>query len=355
MSSLDLQWKKGELVVVVHLSIRRALGTRKEMSRYILLTAAAVWLLLFQSCDESFSSSAPFQPRMVVYSVLTTESDTQYVRVYCTYNPPDNDPSKNQDEQSVTDAAVTISSDEGLHQFQKIVVQRPDTSRYASNIIAYVSYPFRPTRGRTYRLNVSSPTLGFATGATTVPGVAQISPSNFVCLVNPYVTRDENYGLNVYLSGQAKAFLARIYVDYLAPTPRGFQARRRQVPILVRPNSTGTYETYELVYPVVKRRQSTNPKYPDAQTFPAEGWYDMLENVIAFEDGGNSLFVQAVFQVIQFDAPLYNYYGVANSARDSLSIRLDERDYTNIYRGVGVFGSLAVDSSVSALPQHIFH
>jgi hypothetical protein len=300
---------------------------------------------------------------MVVYSVLTTDSDTQYVRVYSTYNPPDNDPSKNQDETMVSDAQVSVSGDGGsTFTFQPTTIQRPDTSRYASNIIAYVSYPFRPTRGRTYRLNVSSPTLGFATGATTVPGVAQISLTNFVCLVNPYVTRGENYGVNVYLSGQAKAFLARTYVDYLAPTPRGFQARRRQVPILVKPNSTGTYETYELVYPVVKRRQSTNPKYPDTQTFPVEGWYDMLENVIAFEDGRNSLFVQAVFQVIQFDAPLYDYYGVANSARDSLSIRLDERDYTNIYRGAGVFyrgagvfGSLAVDSSVSALPQHIFH
>jgi len=57
--------------------------------------------------------------------------------------------------------------------------------------------------------------------------------------------------------------------------------------------------------------------------------------------------------VIQFDAALYNNYSVENLFRDPYTIRLDEADYTNILGGVGVFGSLAVDSTVRALPEQI--
>lgn len=70
-------------------------------------------------------------------------------------------------------------------------------------------------------------------------------------------------------------------------------------------------------------------------------------------DGDGVRFQDVVFQVIQFDAALYNNYSVENLFRDPYTIRLDEADYTNILGGVGVFGSLAVDSTVRALPEQI--
>jgi len=290
---------------------------------------------------------------MVVYSVLTTESDTQYVRVYRTYNPPDNDPSKNQDEQSVTDANVTISSDSALYQFQKTVVQRVDKSRYASDIVAYISHPFKLARGKTYKLTVTSPTLGTATATATVPSVASISPSNFFAVADPYKNAYvERYGVNVYLSAQAKAFLVRIYVDYLASTPQGWQLRRRQIPVLMKPISL--YQgTWDYIYPVVKQRQWSGARYQESELFTIDAWIKMLENDIWLYDGYGVRFLQAVIHVIQFDEPLYSYYGVANLSRDRYSVRIDEPDYTNMHGGVGVFGSFAVDSTAYELPETI--
>jgi hypothetical protein len=289
---------------------------------------------------------------MVVYSVLTTESDTQYVRVYTSYNPPGNDPSKNQDEQSVTDATVTVSSESALYHFEKTVVQRPDTSRYPSSIIAYVSYPFRPSRGKTYTLTISSSSLGTATAVSTVPGSAQISLTNFSVLADPYHTTLENYGMDIYFSGQTKAFVARIYVDYLAATMYNgiFQPKRREIPIAVK-LLIKYMGTYELIYPAVRR---TSPTYRESESFPTQGWYDLLENIILLQDGLGSRFVQAVFQVVHFDEPLYNAYGVSSNFQDRYSVRLDESDYTNISGGTGVFGSVAVDSVVSVLPYDIY-
>jgi hypothetical protein len=290
---------------------------------------------------------------MVVYCVLTTESDTQYVRVYSTYNPPDNDPSTNLDEIPVTDANVTISSDSALYQFQKTVVQRVDKSRYASDIVAYLSYPFKLARGKTYRLTVTSPTLGTATATATVPSVASISPSNFFAVADPYKNAYvERYGVNVYLSAQAKAFLVRIYVDYLASTPQGWQQKRKQIPIVMRAISR-YMGTWEYIYPVVKRRQWSNARYQESELFTIGGWIRMLEDDIWLYDGYGVRFLQAVIHVIQFDEPLFNYYGVANISRDRYSVRIDEPDFSDIQRGVGVFGSAAVDSIAYAMPETI--
>jgi len=317
------------------------------VSRFIVPVAACMFLLLSGSCDESFNPSAPFQRRMVVYSVLTTESDTQYVRVYASYNPPENDPSNNQDEQSLTDATVTVSSDSSVHEFQKIVLQRPDTSRYTSNIIAYVSYPFRLARGKTYKLTVASATLGTATAVTTVGGTAQISPVNFFFLADPYSvysdttgTADNLYGMDIYFSGQTEAFIARIDVDYLAPTAQGLRPKRRQIPIAVK---AAGRNAWELIYPVARRIPLV---YRATQAFSFWGWYDLLGKIIGVEDGYGSRFVQVVFRVIHIDMPLYNAYGIAHNFLDSNSVRLDEGDYTNISGGFGTFGSLAVDSTV---------
>jgi hypothetical protein len=98
---------------------------------------------------------------MVVYSILTTESDTQYVRVYSSYNPPDNDPAKNQDETSVQDAQVSITQEGGqTFSFQLKAIARSENSRYPSDIVVYCSYPFRAERGKTYTLTVSSASMG---------------------------------------------------------------------------------------------------------------------------------------------------------------------------------------------------
>jgi hypothetical protein len=68
---------------------------------------------------------------MVVYSILTTNSDTQYVRIYSTYNPPDNDPMRNADEISVQDAQVSITQEEGpTFSFQPMTIPRAGESRY---------------------------------------------------------------------------------------------------------------------------------------------------------------------------------------------------------------------------------
>jgi hypothetical protein len=312
------------------------------------------------SCDTSFNPSAPFQPRMVIYSILMTDSDTQYVRIYSSYNPPDYDPTKNPDEISITDAQVSVQQEGGpTFTFQLMTIPRADTSRYPSSIKAYVAYPFRPQEGKRYSLTVSSPSYGVASAATLVPNKGSANPTDGYALRDPWHTKAESYGVTAALAPETKGYLVRFYVDYLSPLPAGgYKPKRLEVPINVKALSLyrGTFERF---YPhPLRRTTSATLTGPWGQNLPVEtvsysmsGYQFEIKNLYDFTEGCGVRFVQAVSFEMQFDAPLWNYWGSANLFRDPNSVRLDESGYSNVKGGAGVFGSIAVDSTLWGLPE----
>lgn len=321
------------------------------MRSIAILLGFTIVLPFLSSCDESFSPSGPVQTKMAVYSVLSTDSDSQFVRIYRTYNPTGNDPSTNPDEIPVTDANVTITSQDGAkYEFHPIDVVRSDKSRYSSDIKAYLCYPFRAQKGKTYTLSASSPTLGTTTARITVPGKGTVYPFNFGVLGAPFDSRNIqlDYGVGAELSPEAKAYLVRIYVDYLSPTGTGYERKRFEVPIS-RAVISCINDKYKDGFPKPTLRSTQSD---EMATFRRRAYAAKLLLLQDIEGPGIS-FVQALFYLIQFDTQLWNYYSVTNSSRDRYSIRIDEPDYTNIKGGLGVFGSAAVDSTVWPLPEKI--
>jgi hypothetical protein len=301
---------------------------------------------------------------MVVYSILTTDCDTQYVRVYSTYNPSDNDPTKNPDEIQIQDAQVMITQEGGgAFSFEALSIDRLDKSRYATPIRAYRAFPFRPERGKRYTLNVSSVSFGTVTATTTVPASGSINPINPQVLENPFYTSFD-FGVSVALSSEAKGYLTRIFVDYLYPPGDWtYQPKRFEIP-LSRVAISCFWDLFKETYPCPTLRST--PAVPTITYFGRQ--YRPEERVpfnripymhkiyhLYDREGAGILFRQAVFYLVQFDTRLWNYYAVANIFRDKLSVRTDEPDYTNFKNGIGVFGSMTVDSLVWELPEVIPH
>ena len=326
------------------------------------------------SCDTSFNPSAPFQSRMVVYSVLTTESDTQYVRIYTSYNPPDNDPTKHSGEVTVGDAQVTMAEEGGpTFSFDAFALpQLPtwtglDESRSLSGEVAYAS-AFRPSKGKTYVLTVNSASLGTVTAKTTVPGAGSVNIINPAALANPCFY-GQDFGLSAVLSPQAKGFLVRLFVDYLSPNIDGsYKQKRLEVPMR-REMVSGWQGSFREVYPrpTVRSTHATAAVY-DGDTLIYQPEERVPYNSFTFCQKVDDLytsglegcvhFQKAVLYLVQFDTPLWNYYKVAGATQDRYSVRADEPDYTNIKDGVGVFGSMAVDSLVwpyipRIIPYHV--
>ena len=317
------------------------------------LTILLLSLTLFPSCDDSFSPSEPEIPKMVVYSVLTTEFDVQYVRVYRNYIPEDNNPQSNILDSPVKDATVTISDGITTYAFHDTLVARDDTSRYKEPIFAYVANGFRAKPGSLYTLNVTSPTNGHVTATTRVPTASVLTIPYFYQFDAPYNYPSLIPQVSFSLSSYTSAYKIKFYIEYEADTNTGREIFRREVPerLLV---VSCFFEVYDYVYPKITRR--TNPaninlEFRGTQYFNYFSYRRSVE--LVNERNLNPSFRKVVFYNTQFDENWYRYYTSARTFQDRFTVRLDEPDFTNLQNGVGLFASMAVDSLTHNLPAVI--
>jgi hypothetical protein len=288
---------------------------------------------LFLSCDETFNPNGLHKPKMVVYAVMSTESDTQYVRVYATYPVASNPPSMST-EPSVSDAQVTITQGTTVFSFRDTTLQRADTSRYRSAIKAYVAYGLRLEAGSQYLLTVVSPSFGRATasGVGLYRGV-------LITETDPY----GNFLVRVFPGSNVRAFILRRFLEYQVRVDTTWITKLEEVPRAI--NS----ETGELAYQRPVSRTITSV------SFSASGYDIMVSRLRQRFPVGSLRLNRSFFRLTQLDDALYAYYSTANGFPDSGTLRLDEPDYTNINGGLGVFALtsttvVAIDTAAYGAP-----
>lgn len=321
----------------------------------IALIACCLIVLSFSGCDDSIHANAPFHARMVIYSILNSESDSQFVRIYSTYNPRGNDPFNHPDEQTVTDATVLVTGPTETYSFQFKTIPRPDSSRYKSPIGVYVAHPFRPLPDEEYILLVSSPTMGEATAKTRVPGNGYINCLTVNELYSQHLPLYFGKSIRALfsLNDRGKAQVVRFYLVYT--TESNSQEQAYEVPLVwkvVDPNREIHQKVYDAptlrTSPLSQRGQNmTQEKTYEFPTYN-ESLYDIVHNNV------NARFKRAVFKLIQFDNEWYRYYATIGLFQDRLGVRVERPEYTNIQGGWGVFGSLRVDSAVIQLPELLY-
>lgn len=290
---------------------------------------------------------------MIVYSVLTTQSDIQYVRVYRNYFPEANNPQYNILDTPVVDAVVTISDGITTYSFHDTLVARDDTSRYKEPVFAYVANGFRAKPGSSYALNVTSPTSGNVTATTRVPTSSTFTIDYFYYFENPYAFPRVIPQVSFSLSSYTSAYMIKLFIEYEADTNTGREIFRREVPerlIVV----SCFFEIYDFIYPKITRRTNTanaNLEFRGTQYFIPFSYRRSVE--LVNERNLNPAFRKVVFYNIQFDENWYRYYSTARTFQDRFTARLDEPDFTTLTGGVGLFAAMTVDSAAHQLPQVI--
>lgn len=288
------------------------------------------------ACNEPFQPKGTFEQKMVVYGILNPQTDTQYVRVYTTYDPPAFDPLAVQEDTPVLDAQVTISYGGTTLQLRDTTVARSDSSRYQTGIHTFVAYPFTVSNATAYSLTVQSPGRGSVSSATTVPGHGFLTVANPAVLSNPSTFPNDEINFTVAPSQGTRGYLLRFFVEYEIQTT-GNPLEQIEVP----QSSDG--------YARLTRVGGTSAR----TSFSRSTYVEMIQSVIRTYGLNGIKFTRAIFYLVEVDNALYNYYSVANGFQDNFSIRTDQPDYTNINGGVGVFGSFAVDTVVVGLSPQI--
>lgn len=325
----------------------------KPFRKWFLLALTS--LLFFQSCDDSFSPSGPEEQRMVVYSVLTTDSDIQYVRVYQNYFPLDNDPRQNITDHPIKDATVSVSDQTTTFLFRDTLLAREDTSHYKEPVFAYVASGFPAKPGYSYTLKVVSASFGTLSATTRVPDASTLSIHDLPLLDDPYQNANlyKSPSVSFTLSKNAEAYRVRLLIEYDAENTGSREAYQREVPQVLRPIDCKA-GIFDFIFPKVTRRSSvpsTGGEFMDTYRFNYFAYRRSIEFV--YQTNVNPLFRRIKYFVVQFDGNWYKYYSTARTFQDRFSVRLDDPDFSNIPGGVGLFGSLVVDSTVWGVPTVI--
>jgi hypothetical protein len=297
-------------------------------------------LLLLAGCDNAFDPKAPYTEQLVVYSILSTRSDTQYVRVYTTYNPSGFEPLENTLDTYVRNARVMITDASGAHLLRDTTIARVDRSRYSDDIPAYVAYTMRIQKGGAYSLSVVSD-RGSASASLTVPGRGSIQPENPYVLLNPSLYPGDDIIATVHLSPLSRGYVARLFLDFDYIRDSVAAHARVEVPVSASEHADGSLT---VTYPLLERRDLSRPS-PIETFILRQGAYQTFLGYLQRTYNSVTL-TRATFILIQVEENLYKYYNIANGFQDRYSIRTDLPDYSNIRGGLGVFGAMVEDSTV---------
>jgi hypothetical protein len=318
---------------------RARISTMKLLASYGLLTLAA---LLLAACEEPFSPKGPYLDRTVVFSLLAARSDTAFVRVYRTYYPPRDNPYEVDWETPDTSARVVLSDGTRSITLHDTVLTRAD----GSVVHAYAGYPFHIEPGGTYSLTVTGIGEEGLSSSTIVPGDGWVVIQDPETLSDLQSNQMKDIWVEISLSAEAAGWIPRLAVEFQVVSTGALH--EEDVPLVLR---TPDEQNKNPLYPDIMRTE-TAPRGSFVVTYSLHAYAYALRKIQ--EDHGEVHFSRAHASLIQTDQPLYMYYNIANGFRDSYSIRMDQRDYSNIQGGLGVFGAFNLDEKWYSLPASIY-
>lgn len=314
-----------------------------ETRRLFIILLAAVAQL--SACKESFEPKGLYEEKVVVFAILTTLSDTQYVRLYKTYNPSGFNPLEYTADNAIAGAQVSITDGSKVFPFRDTTIVRTDKSRYQTEIKAYVAYRFPVERGKTYSLSVQVEPGNVIRTELTVPPDATMRSDNFFILINPFAFNDA-IDLKCFLSPLTRGYVVHTFVEYDLRVNNSWTTRREEIPLGIR--NYVDCKNYDPVYPQLQRRKAGQP---ELSLYSVSSYLTTLKKIWNSNPFTDVRMKQVVFELTQFDRNLYDYFNIVNGFRDEFSIRTDEPDYSSIPGGLGIFGALTKQSLVVSIPE----
>ena len=331
----------------------RALWNHRTIKTALpVLLIPAVVALWMMACNNPFDPRAPLDKQLVVFSVLSTDRDVQYVRVNSNYMPAGYDPSTYVGDNAVTDATVLLSGNGNSFVLHDTSVARQDTNRYNFPMRMYTLGHFTPQPGKNYDLLVTSPSMGMASGSVTVPAKPSIvmDPASWVRLSDP-MTRDakEEIDFTVDLSSFSKGYLYHMFICYDVLKNARWQEERYEVPLT--PINIDT--TYSLDWPEYTQLTQTPLTNRIVVQFKVGYLQSIIKLLTKFRYVDTHIIYKwIVLDVLQTDKNLFGYYKALRTYQDPISIRLDEPLYSKIDGGIGLVGAYSLDSLTFVLPEN---
>jgi hypothetical protein len=313
-----------------------------------LLSGLAVLLL---SCDQPFDPRGELDQKPVVFSVLSTDRNVQFVRVERSYMLAGYEALADTSDKSVRNAIVSITDGAVTVQLRDTTLPRGDTSRFKGPMRAYVVSPFKAVYGGSYNVKVEANGLGTTSESIVVPTkpIVGLDISSIAVIDFPQ-DRQKDLGIlfPISLGNRAYGYRGRMFVDYEVLRDGEWVAERVEIPTAFA--SLSSDDIRYVIYPQLTHKTFNN----HAVGIHMNGVYLRTLLNVAYAKYGNTkiVFNRVVYQLLQVEQNLYNYYLTTHSYGDPHSTRLDEPFFSGVGGGVGMVGAYTLDSLVHILPEN---
>ncbi len=289
-------------------------------NRYLLpLVLTAV---LLAGCENTFSPKAPFEERIVVFSVLDPTLPYQSVRLESTYDAALGDEDNPINQQEITEEVeVSIRGNDRNYVFTDTLITLADGGQKR----LWINRDLIPSEGVAYRLTVHLPERDTEdkryelTATTTVPSRAYIQLDQTIDGLRLSAIENVSY--------PGSAFHFRMWVRGTKMVDGKEVDVRREVPY--------REEDGEIVFSEPSRHTVRN--YQISRVVTTQNELRSIDKVF----GGD-----VIATAYTLDKFIYSYYKLVRGFDDPVSVRQDRPDVTNIRNGVGIFGAVYPDSLV---------
>jgi hypothetical protein len=304
------------------------------------------------ACETAFDPRGTFEDRLVLFSILSTSTDTVQVRLQATYDPPTLDPLSHTTEPPLAGTSGSLLWDRGGSlALRDTVIPHPNPGRYSTGMHLLTGAPHRIVRGGTYTIRVDAPGYPRAEGTATVPNIAPFYFQNPDIFSNPSLYLSLQMDLLVGLPEEAFGYIPRLYLEFEV-LGAGSVVQRVEVPSDLLTSRSGPEPIYPTLQGSSARAERTGGS-TERFTYRTEAYRFVLAEILNRYGSLNVTFKRAALYLTLVDEHVYKYFSLVNGFFDPYSVRTDQPDYSNVRGGVGVVGAIAVDSLFIPLPSRI--
>ncbi len=293
------------------------------------------------SCEEDFSPYGEFKEKYILNCILRGDSTFQIAALSKSYNPANFNPEIISEDVSIKDADIRILIGDSVYIFKDSSIVRTDTSKYKTPFRFYfnenvtlipnkdIEVEVLLSNGRRIRSSSKTPPkIQFDQRSADV--ISDQSPSML------------QFIWNISFSGQY--FAPRMVITYTKNVNGVNYLMKKEVPYTY--FSDGN-EEIPIFPPVgvqstlsVERQAITKALNEISKGDPNKQNYTIYEF--------------ATVQVLALDQNLSRYYSTTNGSLDDLTVRIDEKDFSNVEGGYGIFASYILgEYKIKFLPSYI--
>jgi len=300
-----------------------------------------LFLLIFNSCDDSFNPFGEYTEGYVLTCILRSDSTRQIATI--SKNFPELNAQNSGLHNWVTGAEVIVWQGDSVYVFKDSsgIIDDPELGPTEISFYYHPNLKLLPNKpleieallsiGKRLKSKSLSPKELIFTNVPSSTVIPPVGNENFIVAWN---TVSEG---SIYVTNFRIRYLKKI-------------------------NGVDTEFTYTVPVEYVISNEEEKPTYPvpnrnTSESFSIEAIGRAME-LISEGEPNKALFTiyqRPIIEVIAMDENLSRYYSIASGTFDDLTVRVNSIDYTNIDGGLGVFGSYIKEKQTitKILPEYI--